>query len=67
MDAIDIRLSSRSRPGTRRHGRATARLGAWSPRRLTHRAWAPQVGNLWLFLALLGAAGLTGRFYTVRV
>jgi hypothetical protein len=35
------------------------RLGAASPRRLA-RAWALQAGNFWLFIALLGAAGLTG-------
>ena len=43
------------------------RLGAWPPRRLTQRAWALQAGNFWLLLALLGAAGLTGMFYIVRV
>jgi Peptidase family M23 len=42
------------------------RLGACSPRRLGRRTWALQAGNLWLFLALLAAAGLPGTFSVWR-
>ena len=37
--------------------------GGVSPRRLAHGRWALQAGNFWLFLGLLGAAGLTGTFF----
>ena len=43
------------------------RLGASSPRQLAHWAWALQAGNFWLFIALLGAAALTGMFFIVRI
>jgi hypothetical protein len=37
-----------------------ARLGALSPRRRGRLPWALEAANLWLFLALLAAASLTG-------
>ena len=43
------------------------RLGGGAPRRLARGTWALQAGNLWLFLALLGAAGLTGTFFVWRI
>jgi hypothetical protein len=43
------------------------RCGACSPRRLRSRRWAAQAGNLWLFLALLAAAGLSGTFFVWRI
>jgi len=41
--------------------------GGTSPRRLARGRWALQAGNFWLFLALLGAAGLTGTFFVWHI
>jgi len=43
------------------------RLGADSVQRLGRGRWALQAGSLWLFLALLGTAGLTGTFFVWRI
>jgi hypothetical protein len=43
------------------------RLGVASPRQLGRGRWALQAGSLWLFLALLGTAGLSGTFFVWRI
>ena len=43
------------------------RLGTASAQRLGRGRWALQAGSLWLFLALLGTAGLTGTFFVWRI
>ena len=43
------------------------RFGAASPRLLVRRKWALQAANVWVFLALLGAATLTGTFFIWRI
>ncbi len=43
------------------------RSGSASPRLLRRPKWALQALNVWLCLALLGAAGLTGTFFVWRI
>ncbi|WP_433038168.1 M23 family metallopeptidase [Actinomycetospora sp. CA-053990] len=42
------------------------RAGAGSPRSLARRTFGLQAANLWLFLAVLAAAGLPGTFFVWR-